>query len=217
MRFANECRQQCNRQQHDQPRRVRQQTGAKRQNGNQILCLTEQLRHQTHAPHGLAARPFQLILQIGVLEILEIQGRRMLHQPDRGGVSEHLGQHRVHIARQPTEQIVRYRQCEFKPKEQQQVVQRPILQRQHQVIGDTNTDQANRLVNDQLADIQGDDRKQRAQQSDDHRRNGQRFAGRPDFGQKGPDIAHRAEAFAQIQLGLGQWRWHRNLGYHRPR
>ena len=36
--------------------------------------------HQGHAAAGLAARPLELVLELGVLEILEIERGGMLHQ-----------------------------------------------------------------------------------------------------------------------------------------
>ena len=51
-----------------------------------ILRLAEQLPHQRHPPAGLAARPLELVLELGVLEIFEVERRRMLHQADARGI-----------------------------------------------------------------------------------------------------------------------------------
>jgi hypothetical protein len=89
------------------------------------------------------------------------------------------------------------------------VVQRAGLPRRLQFVGDAQTDQAHRLVDDQLADIKGGERQERADQADTDAGQGKPFAGRPDLAQERRDIAHRAEALAQVELGGGQGRWHR--------
>ena len=54
-----------------------------------------QLPHQGHAPAGLAARAFELVLELGVLEILQIERRGMLHQANARGVGHALRQQAV--------------------------------------------------------------------------------------------------------------------------
>ena len=83
MRLAEEGRHQRQHQHGDQPRRVEDQPGGKTRHRDDILRLTEQLPHQRHAARGLAARAFELILKLGVLEILEIERRGVLRDDDR--------------------------------------------------------------------------------------------------------------------------------------
>ena len=70
-----------------------------------VLHLAEQLAHQVHAPHRLAARAIELVLQVGVLEILEVERRGVLHQPDAGRVGEQFRQQSVGIADHAPEQV----------------------------------------------------------------------------------------------------------------
>jgi hypothetical protein len=88
MRFADEGRDQRHGQQQHQPRCVGQQSDGEADHGDRVLRLAEQLAHQVHPAHGLPARAIQLVLQLGVLEILQVQGGRVFHQAHAGGVGE---------------------------------------------------------------------------------------------------------------------------------
>ena len=46
-------------------------------------------------PAGLPARALEPVLQLAVLEILEVERRRVLHQAHAGGVGELLGEQRI--------------------------------------------------------------------------------------------------------------------------
>ena len=80
MRLAEERRHQSEKQQEDQPRRVQDQAGGEARHGHHVLRLAEQLAHQRHPPAGLAAGALELVLELGVFEILEVESRRVLHQ-----------------------------------------------------------------------------------------------------------------------------------------
>ena len=95
VRLAEERRDQRQQQQHDEPRRVDQQAGGEARDGHHVLRLVEELAHQRHAPAGLAARALELVLQLAVLEILEVERGRMLHQPQARRVADPLREQRV--------------------------------------------------------------------------------------------------------------------------
>ena len=99
MRLAEEGRDEREEQQHDQPRRVDDEAGREARDRHDVLGLAEQLAHQRHAPAGLAARALELVLELAVLEVLEVERRGMLHQPDAGGVGDALGEQGVERAR----------------------------------------------------------------------------------------------------------------------
>ena len=83
MRLADEGGNQRHRQQHDQPRRVDQQAGREADHRDHVLHLAEQLAHQVHASHRLATRAVELVLQVGIFEVLQVQRRRVFHQASR--------------------------------------------------------------------------------------------------------------------------------------
>ena len=82
MRLAEKGRHQRQKQQGDQPGRIDDQAGGKARHRHDVLRLAEQLPHQRHPSAGLAARALELILEFGVLEIFQVERRRVLHQAD---------------------------------------------------------------------------------------------------------------------------------------
>ena len=95
MGFAQERRDQRHDQQHDQPGREDDQAGREAGHGDEVLRLREELAHQGHAAAGLAAGAFELVLELGILEILEVEGCGMFHQPHARTGADALGQHPV--------------------------------------------------------------------------------------------------------------------------
>jgi hypothetical protein len=198
VRFADEGGHQRDRQQRDQPGRVHQQAGREADHRDHVLRLAEQLAHQVHPAHGLAPGAVQLVLQIGVLEVLQIQRGRVFHQADAGGIGEQLGEHRVGIAHQPAEQVGGDRQPELGQQQPQQMVELASLPGALQrVEAHAGADQAHRLVDDQLAHVQGDDGQQRAHQAQAEAGEGERATRRPDLAQERRQVLQRAEAFFQ--------------------
>jgi hypothetical protein len=57
--------------------RVEDEAAGKACHRDDVLHLTEQLRHKRHPPASLAARPLELILEFGVLEILQVVSCRL--------------------------------------------------------------------------------------------------------------------------------------------
>ena len=113
MRLAEEGRHQRQQQQHDQPRRIDDQAGGEAHHRDDVLRLAEQLAHQRHAPAGLPARPLELVLELGVLEVLEVERRGVLHQPHAGGVGHALGQQAVDQRHDAPEHVREHRQAEL--------------------------------------------------------------------------------------------------------
>ena len=95
MRLAEKGGHQRHQQQHDQPGREDDETGREAGHGDEVLRLREKLAHQGHAPAGLAAGALELVLELGILEILEVERRGMLHQPHARPRADPLGQHPV--------------------------------------------------------------------------------------------------------------------------
>ena len=81
--------------QHDEPRRVDEEARGEADDRHDVLRLAEQLPDQRHAAGRLPARALEPVLQLAVLEVLEIERGRMLHQPQARRVAEALGQQRI--------------------------------------------------------------------------------------------------------------------------
>ena len=93
--LAEEGRHQRGRQQQHQPRRVGGDAGGEAGQGDDVLRLAEQLADQPGAPARLAPGAVQLILDFAVLEVAQVERRRVLHQAQAGRVAELVGQQRV--------------------------------------------------------------------------------------------------------------------------
>ena len=203
MRLADEGGHQCHHQQQDQPGGVYQQAGGEADHRDRVLRLPEQLAHQVHPPHGLAARAIQLVLQIRILEVLQIQPRRVFHQADAGGVGEQFRQQRVGVADEPAQQIRQDGQAELQRQQAEQRVELSVAPDLGQPgLRQPEADQADGFVDDQLAHVQRGDRQQRADQAQAKAGQGQAGAGRPDLFQERRQVAHRVEAIAQAGAGL---------------
>ncbi len=166
MRLADEGRNQRDRQQHDQPRRIDHQAHRQADHGEGVLHLPEQLAHQIHAVHGLTARAIQLVLPVGIFEVLQIQLRGMFHQAHAGSIVEQFRQQRIGVADQPAEQVRTNRQCELQRQQFQQTIQAAAAQGLGKRFERRRlADQMNHLVDDHFADVQRRHRHQRAQRA----------------------------------------------------
>ncbi len=216
VRLADERRQQRHRQQHDQPWCVDQQACGEADHRDDVLHLAEQLAHQVHAPHRLATRAVELVLQVRVLEILQVERGRVLHQTHAGRVGEQFGQQRIAVTDQSAQQVRRDRQHELHGKQPQQVVELSVLPCcGDRFVRDARADQAHGFVDDQLADIQRGDRQERADEPQSQCRQRQRRTGRPDLFQERRQVAQRVEAVAQTGLSGGAGRSRVMGGSHR--
>ena len=166
MRLAEESRHQRHQQQHDQPRREDDQAGRKTGHGDEVLRLGEELAHERHAAAGLAARAFELVLEFGVLEILEVEGCGMLHQSHARTRADPLGQQAVEEGDDAAQYVGQYRHRELGGQQQAQLVEmaavEPLLQRRR-LVGQLH--QHHHVVDDQLADIERGHRQQGAYQA----------------------------------------------------
>ena len=130
----------------------------------------EQLRHQGEAAAGLPARPFELVLELRVLEIFQIEGGGMLHQADARGIGHPLRQQAVDQLDDAAQHVGQDGQRELGQQQHAQPVEpaalQPFLERRRPV---RHLHQLHDVVDDQLADIERDDRQQRPHQAQQQR------------------------------------------------
>jgi hypothetical protein len=185
MGLAEEGRHECDQQEEDQPRRVQDEPGGKGDDGNHVLRLAEQLRHQRRAPHCLATRPLQTVLLLTVLEVLEVERRGVLHQSDARRVRELLGQQRVQERHDAPEHIRRDREDQLdaeQPAEPgQQAAAQPLAQGARRA---GQLREPHYLIDDQLADVQCDYGQERPQKAQHERGHCERRARAPDQSQE---------------------------------
>ena len=72
MRLAEKARHEGHQQQQDEPRRVKHQPRREAGDRHDVLRLRKKLSQQCHPAAGLPPRPFELVLELGVLEIFQV-------------------------------------------------------------------------------------------------------------------------------------------------
>jgi hypothetical protein len=195
VQLAQERRHQRDEQQRDQPRRVRDQ--ARREGGDRddVLCLPEQLRQQRQPAAGLPPRPLQAVLHLAVLEVLQVQRRRVLHQPHAGRVVEALREEGVRQRDHAAQHVGDDGQRQFDDEQPRERVQQPRIPPRAETLRPRHARQPDHLVDDQLADVKRHYRQQCPKQP--HPEVGQRQPRRrlPDQAQKGRQIPESAHPF----------------------
>ncbi len=198
VRLAEEGRDQRQDQQRDQPGGVDHQPGGEADDGHDVLRLAEELVHQRHPAGGLPAGALEPVLQLAVLEVLEVERRRVLHQAHAGGVGELLGEEGVEQRDQAAQPVGEHRQDELGRQQPAEVAEQAAGQPVPQVRGHPRRPgQPDHLVDDQLADIERGHRQQRPHQAQRQVGPGEAGAGPPDQLQEGGQVAQRPEALAQ--------------------
>ena len=206
MRLAQEHRHQRHQQQDDQPGREDQETSGEARDGHDVLRLPQQLRHQREAAAGLPARPLELVLKLRILEIFQIEGGGVFHQTDARGVGHALRQEAVDELDDAAQDVGQDSQRELGQDQHAQPVEQaarqPVLESRRPP---RHLHQMHHVVDDQLADIEGDDRQQGPHQPQQQRRSGERRTRPPDHRNERPQRAKRAEALLQ---GADGWTRH---------
>ncbi len=103
MGLAQQRRQHRHHQQHQKPGDVHRERDAERDQGDQVLQCRQQHGEEPDPPHGLPPGPLQLIVDFGVLELLQVERRRMLHQLNAGAIGEEVAQETLQQRRHPAQ------------------------------------------------------------------------------------------------------------------
>ena len=198
VRLAQEGRHQRQQQQADEPGRVDGQPGRETEDGHHVLRLAEELAQKRDPPAGLAACAIEPVLQLAVLEVLEVEGRRVLHEAHAGGDVVLLREQRLRQGDHAPQHVRQDGQAELQDQEHGQPVEhsarQPIAQPRRPV---GSLRQQQHLVDDQLPDVEGGHRQQRAQEAHEQVGRSQAGARLPDQLQEGREIAQGAEALPQ--------------------
>ncbi len=92
MCFAEERRQHGDREEEQQPGQLNQQHAGQRNQRDEVLRCPEQQREQPDSAGRLATRALQVVVDLGVLELRQVERRGMLHQPDAEPVREEVAE-----------------------------------------------------------------------------------------------------------------------------
>ncbi len=92
MRLANETRQHGDDEQHEEPRRLRGKRDAQRREREDALRHAEQLREQRDATGRPLPRALEMIVERRILELVQIERRRVLHDADADPIREQVAE-----------------------------------------------------------------------------------------------------------------------------
>src|SRR5689334_18931293 len=92
MRLADEARKCGDDEQDEEPAAEREQCGAERGERERVLGESQYLREEADAPSRVSARTLEVVVELRVLELREVQRRRVLHEPDAHAVGEQIAE-----------------------------------------------------------------------------------------------------------------------------
>jgi hypothetical protein len=92
--LAEEARKHGRDKEQEKPRTVRDEHNGERGQRNGVLRHTEELREQRDPAGGLLARPLEVVVRRGVLELGEVQGRRVDHESDAHEIGKEVAEQR---------------------------------------------------------------------------------------------------------------------------
>ena len=105
VRFTQKRRDHRDDQDQNQPRIEGHQTRAQKKNGDDVLKLSQYLRHQYSSVGSLAASTLQLVVKLGVFKLKQVQLGCVLHDIDRGSVGDQVTKQVLRQANTPVEKI----------------------------------------------------------------------------------------------------------------
>ena len=198
MRFAEEGRHQGEKQECYKPWRIDDEACGKACHRHQVLRLAQHLPHQRHPPAGLAAGPFELVLELGVFKIFQVQRCRVLHQADAGGIGHPFRKQAVDERDDTAQNIGRDGKREFSEKKQAQPIQQPAVPPRPERFGlARRLHQHHHIVDDQLAHEERCHRKQRPDEAQHERCRGEARARPPHHRHEGPQVFKGANPFPE--------------------
>ncbi len=103
VRFAQKRRDYGHDQNQDQPRTERHHSGPEQQQRKDVLNLRKYLREQYSAAGGLTPGAFELVVENGILELVQIQLCRVVDQIHGGFIGHQIAQQTIAQANQPTQ------------------------------------------------------------------------------------------------------------------
>ena len=121
MGLAEERRENCQREEQQQPGDVDRDRNGQRDERDQVLEAGEYAGEEPDPPHRLPAGPLQLVVDLGVLELLEIERGRVLHQLNAGAVGEQVAQQTLQQGRGTGQDFADDCDAELDSHEQKQV------------------------------------------------------------------------------------------------
>ena len=148
MGLAEEGRHEREEEQHDQPRRDDDEAGGEGDDGDEVLPLVEHLPDEAEAARRLPPGALELVVEVGVLEVLQVQLGGVLHQPHRRLVREEVAEEAVEEGGGAAQDVREDGEAELDGDE------RPERAEVARRVGEADVGEPHDLVNDELADPQ---------------------------------------------------------------
>ena len=181
-------------QQPQQPRLEGHQPAGQQHERHGVLALGQHLAHEHGAREGLAAGALQLVVEGAVLELVEVELGRVLHEADGGLVGEQVAEQRIEQGHAAAQGIGQQHQAEFEAHQREHG--RELAGRRGQ------PGEAHHGINNELAHIKRGQRQKRPQQPQRHVGCRQSRAGAPDEFQEGGQVAQGRHPLAHAHGGL---------------
>src|SRR4029079_3811993 len=80
---------------------------AERRERQESLCHAEDLAEQRHPSRGSLSGALEVIVEVGVLELMQVERRRVLHDPNAHAIREQVAEQSLGEAGESGEQLVR--------------------------------------------------------------------------------------------------------------
>ena len=162
-----------------------------------VLHRREQQREQPDPAHRLPAGPLQLVVELGVLELLQVERRRVAHELDAGLVGEEIAEQALEQRGEARQALAHQRDGEL---EREQLAQPGPVDARH-APARRQPDRAHHLVHDQLADPQHRERNERARHPERQDARDVPRLGAPHQPQQPRHVTERLEARAPARTG----------------
>jgi len=170
---------------HEEPRRVDHEARPEAHDGDHVLRLVEELAHEPGAPRRLLARALEPVLHFAILEVLQVEGRRVLHEAQAHRDAEALAEQRIEKRDAAAEDVGDHGEREFQREKAPDRIEVVALDARHDRIDDERTD------------VQSRDREQRADEAERDHRDADRGTRLPDELEEGREVTEGAYALAE--------------------
>ena len=154
-------------------------------------CASLKSCSEPRASRRLLARALEPVLHLAILEVLQVEGRRALHEAKAHGDAEALAQERIEKRNAAAEDVGDHGEREFQREKAPDRIEVVALDARHD------------RVDDERADVEGRDRDERADKAERHHRDADRGARLPDELEEGREVTEGAYALAEGGWGFG--------------
>ena len=113
MRFAEKRGHHRHGEQQQQPRLGQQQHAGERDQRDEVLCRPQQQREQADAADGLAAGALEMIVDLGVLELGDIERGGVPHEAHAQPVGEQIAEQALEQGREPRQSLAHHGDAQF--------------------------------------------------------------------------------------------------------